>query len=444
MENAGEFMKTPICDFIDNYIKGDFTRLHMPGHKGNGGLGFEAWDITEVSGADSLYEAAGVIAESEGNATEIFESGATFYSAEGSSQVIKAMLYLLAIGKEKPLVLAARNVHKAFIYGCALNDIAVEWMYSEIFDSLCSCVFLPDQLEEKLKSMSKLPDAVYITAPDYLGNMPDIKGMADICGAYKIPLIVDNAHGAYLKFLPHSLHPLDLGAAMCCDSAHKTLPVLTGGAYLQISKKYKKEYSEKAKNALALFGSTSPSYLIMASLDSCNSYLTESYPEALREVTERIKILKSKLALLGYDVLETDPLKITLKNINGKRLAEFLHDNKTECEYADGNYIVMMFTPENTPADFDKLRKTLTANSPQRVQAVKMRFPVPQRVLSVRQAFFAPSEVVSVDNAVGRICGVPLVTCPPAVPVVMSGEVIDDEMLPIFKYYGIDKISVLK
>ena len=437
-------MKTPICDFIDNYIKTDFTRLHMPGHKGSGSLGCEPWDITEVMGADALYEAQGIIAESEASATKVFASGGTFYSTEGSSQVIKAMLHLISIGKEKPLILAARNVHKAFLYGCALNDIVVEWLYSEITDSLCSCQFLPEQLAEKLSSMHKLPDAVYITTPDYLGNMLDVKGMAEICKSYNIPLIVDNAHGAYLKFLDKSLHPLDLGAAMCCDSAHKTLPVLTGGAYLQIGKNAPSDYLNNAKNALALFGSTSPSYLIMSSLDNCNPYLAGDYKKALQETICKIQKLKAELQGIGYDVLDSDPLKLTLKNLDGQKLAEFLNTNQIECEYADNNYLVLMFTPNNSQKDFDCLLKALEEYKPEKVNAVSMDFPVAKSKLSVRQAFFAPREIVSVKDAVGRICSVPMVSCPPAVPIVMSGEVISPEMLPIFDYYGIEKIAVIK
>ena len=121
-------MKTPIADFLREYAASDTSRMHMPGHKGKGSLGCERFDITEVAGADALYEAEGIIAQSEANATELFDSGRTVYSTEGSSQCIRAMLYLALNHRKKgssPTILAARNVHKAFVYAAALLDFDV-------------------------------------------------------------------------------------------------------------------------------------------------------------------------------------------------------------------------------------------------------------------------------------------------------------------------------
>lgn len=436
-------MKTPICDFVDNYIESDFVRLHMPGHKGAGG-GCEPWDITEICGADALYEAEGIIAESEANATQVFCSGASFYSTEGSSQVIKAMLYLIAMNEEKPLILAARNVHKAFVYGCALNDIAVEWLYPAVADSLCSCWFTAEDLRNRLNSLSQKPSAVYLTSPDYLGNLLDIKGMAAVCREYDIPLLVDNAHGAYLKFLPESLHPLDLGAAMCCDSAHKTLPVLTGGAYLQIGADYKAKFAPAAKQALSLFGSTSPSYLILQSLDKCNQYLAENCCKELAECIDNLNSLKARLRSVGYEILDSDPLKLTLKNIDGRQAAEILRSHKIECEFADRNYLVLMFTPQNSKVDYEKVAAALANVKPSTGVFENFSLPPAKQVMSIRRAVFSPWQVVPVENAVGRVCSVPLVTCPPAVPIVMSGEEITADMLPILKFYGITEVAVIK
>ena len=125
-------MNTPICDFVKRYAEGDSIKLHMPGHKGKSFLGIESFDITEIDGADSLYEANGIIAESERNASELFGCR-TYYSTEGSSQCIKAMMYLLYLYAksrgEKPYILAGRNTHKAFHSAAALLDIEVDWIY---------------------------------------------------------------------------------------------------------------------------------------------------------------------------------------------------------------------------------------------------------------------------------------------------------------------------
>ena len=233
---------TPIADFVRDYAASDTSRLHMPGHKGRGPLGCEGLDITEIAGADELYEAEGIIARSEANTARLFGSAGSWYGTEGSSQCIRAMVFLALQaapkGSQRPVLLAARNAHKALLYAAALLDIDVEWLWPpEGPDaSLCACPVSPAALTaalDKLEQAGRRPFGVYLTSPDYLGGVQDIAALAPVCHGRGIPLLVDNAHGAYLRFLPGgSRHPLDLGADLCCDSAHKTLPVLTGGAYL--------------------------------------------------------------------------------------------------------------------------------------------------------------------------------------------------------------------
>ncbi|MEG1684064.1 MAG: amino acid decarboxylase, partial [Oscillospiraceae bacterium] len=281
-------METPIADFVNAYLQSGVSRLHMPGHKGCGPLGCERLDITEIAGADELYQAEGIIARSEHNAATLFGTAATFYSTEGSSQCIRAMLYLALLhapsGGERPVIVAARNAHQSFVLAAALLDLEIVWLWAEELDvSLCRCNVSPEQLERALKRLPRPPVAVYITAPDYLGSTPDIAALAETAHRFGTPLLVDNAHGAYLKFLPHSTHPMDLGADLCCDSAHKTLPVLTGGAYLHVSHRAPADFIENGKRALALFGSTSPSYLILQSLDLVNRRLAEDYPNCLAD-----------------------------------------------------------------------------------------------------------------------------------------------------------------
>lgn len=132
----------------------------------------------------------------------------------------------------------------------------MEWLFPEGAKSLCACPITAEQVAEGLKKSSAF--AVYITAPDYLGGSPDIKGIAAACRAAGVPLLVDNAHGAYLKFLHPSKHPLDLGAAMSCDSAHKTLPVLTGGAYLHLSEEWAERVGRQAKKPWSCLARQAP------------------------------------------------------------------------------------------------------------------------------------------------------------------------------------------
>ena len=455
-QERNDGMNTPICDFVDAYRKRDMSRLHMPGHKGVSFLGCEEMDLTEISGADALYEAEGIIAESEANATRLFGFGRTLYSTEGSSQCIRAMLFLAlqesGERRGRPFVLAGRNAHKGFLYSCALLDLDVIWLLPTEGErgSLCTCPITAAQVAEQLRACEERPIAVYLTAPDYLGYSPDLAAIAAVCKAWEVPLLVDNAHGAYLKFLQPSRHPIDLGAAMSCDSAHKTLPVLTGGAYLQLSPAWEKRCGKNAKQAMELFGSTSPSYLTLASLDRCNAYLAEGYPSALAKTVHRVAEMKEKLSQAGWRCMEGDPLKLTVftgeRGYRGEEAAEILRKAEIECEFADQDAVVLMVTPENAERDLQRAERVFQGLPPKEppVTAAVLPRKHPKQRCSIREAIFCRWERISVREAVGRICASPCVSCPPAIPIAASGEEITSEMIELFCAYGIETVQVVK
>ena len=441
-------MKTPICDFVKNYIEKDGLRLHMPGHKGSSFLGAEIMDITEIQGADSLYEASGIIKESEQNASEIFGCH-TFYSAEGSSLSIKAMLYLAVTlgrkGEEKPVVYAGRNAHKAFLSAAALIDFEVEWIFGS--ENYLSCNIIPEELDVKLNSAKVKPVAVYVTTPDYLGNLQDIREISKVCKKHGVLLLVDNAHGAYLKLLEKSMHPIDLGADMCTDSAHKTLPVLTGGGYLHISKSLDTRYKEQAKNAMLLFGSTSPSYLILQSLDMANKYMEEC-KECFGAFVRKVESLKDNLKNSGFEILGNEPLKVTISTkpygYTGAEFAEILRGKNIECEFADPDFVVLMLTPqlENKFSEIEKELKSI----PERQEVLKKMPQIlkPEKVLGIREAMFSDKEKCTLEDSLGRVLAEGVLSCPPAVAPVVCGERIDQSAIECFKYYGTENLWVVK
>ena len=472
-------MTTPIVDFVRRYAQSGTSRLHMPGHKGQSLLGFEPWDITEIKGADELYEAEGIIAQSEANATRLFGTAHTYYSTEGSSQCIRAMLFLALqaapqTGK-RPVLLAARNAHKALLYAAALLDFDVEWLWPAPEDSgaLCSCPVPAAKLADALHALAqqdRKPFGVYVTSPDYLGGVQDIAALAAVCRAQDVPLLVDNAHGAYLRFLPENRHPIALGAAMCCDSGHKTLPVVTGGAYLHLGKNAPIQDEAAVRNALALFGSTSPSYLILQSLDQCNAVLAGDYRARLAGCCAALEALRKALnetaaahgavlplALPGNPP-DREPLKLTLDaaalGCSGQALAEVLRQHGIECEYADPRYLVLMFTPENPPRDGKRLlsaMRELSAALPDelpQLEALQGEFAALEQQLhtccSIRQAVFAPQERLPVAQAEGRVCAMPTVSCPPAIPIAVSGEVITPAAVRLMQRYHVTEVSVLR
>jgi len=443
-------MDTPIYDFVRAYADSGVSRMHMPGHKGMGPLGCEPYDITEVSGAGSLYEAEGIIAQSEANATALFGTGRTLYSTEGSSQCLRAMLHLALLHRRpgtSRTIVAARNVHKVFVYAAALLDFDVVWLRPEDQSSLCSCPITAEGLKRTLSSLPQPPAAVYVTSPDYLGGMADIAALSRVCVEHGAYLLVDNAHGAYLRFLKPSQHPMDLGADFCCDSAHKTLPVLTGGAYLHMAKRLPESVLVDGKGALALFGSTSPSYLILSSLDRCNALLDSDYPEQLRSTVTRLGLLRHRLSDAGWQVEKSDPLRITIcapKEITGHDLADRLRDHGIECEFSDPEHLVFMLTPFNKTADLEQLAAALGENQSPTTGITPIPVPPAPRRCSIRQAIFSSHETIPVQQALGRICGAPSVSCPPAIPVVVSGEEISAEAIACFLHYHITSVDVIK
>ena len=441
-------MKTPIVSFLKSYQEKSPVRMHMPGHKGAGILGFEGMDLTEIYGADELFAAEGIIKESEQNASSLFGCP-TYYSTQGSTLCIQTMCTILcqdakSKGK-KPKILAGRNAHRSFIHAAALLDFDIEWLYGN--SDYLSCKINAKDLEKKI--VENNPTAVYLTNPDYLGNLLDIKALASICKKYNVLLAIDNAHGAYLRFLKDSLHPIDLGADLCCDSAHKTLPVLTGGAYLHLSDSLNQVWKNDVKHFMEYFSSTSPSYLIMASLDATNDVLDTTFKKSLSECIQRVDGLKNALIQHGYTILSGEPMKITISTkefgYTGNEIANLLMECDIYPEFYDSDYIVLMPSPYNTKNDLKRLetclcgieRKPILINKPPKLEQAK-------KAMNVRQALFAPSMTLDVSKSLGQVCSSVTVSCPPAILPVIPGEVISESSIEVMKYYGIETVRVVK
>ena len=443
-------MNTPIYDFAESYVKSETVRAHMPGHKGrsHAGCGFGTafpYDITEIKGADSLYEASGVIAESERNAASLFGTAATFYSAGGSTLCIQAIL--TAVCGQGRSFICGRNAHRSVINSCVLLDLEPCWLYPDYEDgSVVSGKITAASAERAIERYrDKAPACVFITSPDYLGRLAPVAEIAEVCHKNGLPLLVDNAHGTYLAFLEDSLHPIALGADMCCDSAHKTLPALTGGAYLHVRDE---RFVPEIKRDMALFGSTSPSYLIMESLDLCNKYLAEDFRTELAETVKLVSEFKERFAHLA--VPDTEPLKVSFYSypcgLRGYELAEQLRGNGVEVEYADETHAVLMFSASSTAEDFSKAAHAAERLMCPRILLRPPQFAVPEaeRAMSPREAFFAARETVPVENAAGRIAAESVAVCPPCIPIAAPGEVIDENIIKILKIYSIFHVNVVQ
>lgn len=436
-------MDTPIYDFLRNYNDSGMLRCHMPGHKGRGDKLSFGLDITEIHGADSLFESDGIISRSEQNMARLYDSAATVYSAGGSTLCIQTMLAIMK--SEWRTVIAVRNVHRAFLNAAALLDLDVRWLMPDYRNGILSGDIELADVEKMLRST---PNAcLYVTSPDYTGHTADIAALAEICRKYGAPLLVDNAHGAHMRFFEESRHPINLGADMCCDSAHKMLPALTGAAMLHASGE---RYGALLKQYMSLFGSTSPSYLIMASLDLCCRYADE---EIRRDIADNLRYIAEFCSRFGgLSFMEGEPFHITINaaesGFDGDELARMLRRNGAECEYSDPWTVILLMSPMNREEDYERLANSLEAamSAAERRTRILPEFrPVlPSRAMSIRDAVFSPSETIPVESAEGRVCAAVKVPCPPAIPIAASGEIIDRNCINIFKTYGISDVNVVK
>lgn len=444
---------TPLKRALDEYIRQDYARLHMPGHKGTSISPFGelmAYDVTEVEGTDSLFEDDGPLKELEEIFTRLYGTKGTVMSAGGSTLCIQAMLRMVA--KKEGRILAGRNIHAAAVNAMALLGLEPVWVYpnrkqeerliGEISPDEIRSVLEKEKQEGTLDSLC----AIYVTSPDYFGIMSDIRSIAQIAHEYGLPLLVDNAHGAHLHFLKEEYHPMQLGADLCCDSLHKTMPALTGAALLHTSDA---KYCPQMKGAMTVFGSTSPNYLIMLSMDSTAAFLMQDGAERIQQTVTRCEELRQKAREKGFVLPQhCDPMRLTLPlagtGWDAQTFRKLLRKYKIMEEYLSDSGCVLLFSPFNREEDFKRtealLDEVLIQNQP------FTAFPIvpSEKVMSLREAFLSPKESVPVEKAEGRIAAQVKITCPPGIPLVMPGERLHKEIIKILKNSGIFVIDVVK
>ncbi|MDQ5983170.1 MAG: Arginine decarboxylase [Eubacteriales bacterium SKADARSKE-1] len=439
---------TPLYDALKMHRSLDYSSFHTPGHKGINIIPPDllALDYTELPDTDSLFDAAGPILKAEQNAAEVFGAKKTLFSAGGCTLCIQTMLRLaLPFGGK---IICSRMIHKNAINAMALLDIEPVWVVPK---KNIKTGFLdpidPQEIKESLKDNIDTK-AVYITSPDYYGVISDIKELSNVCREYNIPLLVDNAHGAHLGFVNENLHPLKLGAAMTADSAHKTLPVLTGGAFLHIADE---KYIPLAKSSMALFGSTSPSYPIMASLDMCCGWLKingkKEFSDLLKKVEKIKKLAEQKGILTPSGTVDPTRISLNTKSIGltGNDCAKYFRSLGIEPEFSDDDFIVLITTPFNTDEDFLKLYNAilkLPINQP--LKQAPFCFDLPNVKVSLKKALFSSFEKVNTKDAINKICAETLCVCPPGIPILIPGEIINEKAIKLLLGYGIFTLNVLK
>lgn len=393
-------------------------------------IGYKAYsaDFSEVDGLDNLKHPEGCVQKSQQKAAKIYGTKNTFFLTQGSSSGIIAAI--LSCVKEGEKILVARNAHESVFNALVLSGAKPIWFlpeYDKEFDTNKGITLA--QIE---KEYEKNPDikALFITSPTYEGMVSEVKEIAEFCHKKGIVFIVDEAHGALFPFsekLPPSA--ISLGADLVVHSLHKTAPALTGSALLHIGKNSKIEAEIVQKN-LNLITSTSPSWLIIASIEGAIEFLnTKKSEKEIDELLENIQKLKfkhSNFKFLKND--DTTKLFIAKEGISGAELSEFLDENDVEDELVTSSGVLCLCGIGTTKKKLKKLSNVLKKFHSKNLPAQCEEFSpeLPKMIYSPKEAFNKEFEVVKKDAAAGRVIAENITPYPPCIPVIMAGEVIEE------------------
>lgn len=401
----------PIYNALVQYALNTESRFHMPGHGGRGDMGFlsevSKYDVTELSETDNLSCPETVILEAERLASQKFSSGFTLFSCGGATLCIQAALYAalkIRPVSEKSRLYCHRRVHKSVINAFFILGVDPVWIDSIEKADTTDCGIL-----------------VY-THTDYYGSIADTETVKRL-SQKGIITVADNSHGSHLAFMNGGrLHPVRLGVDFTVDSLHKTLPVLTGGACLHVKNA---DHAHICREGMALMGSTSPNYLIMASIDRA---VAQADGDVLEKTAEAVMELKKRLPQYFSYTLEgeCDPLRIVLRCENPCELYEILYKNSVKCEFYDGSGVVLIPPYATETKDFDLLEKVLSQYDPGVFTPQKIpSYPIPLHKTDIRSAVLSKRTSVPIEQSEGKISAGEYSLYPPGIPLIVPGEVFD-------------------
>ncbi|MFB0919170.1 MAG: aminotransferase class I/II-fold pyridoxal phosphate-dependent enzyme [Clostridiaceae bacterium] len=451
--------ETPLFDALMEYVNRDTIPFHVPGHKKGVGVDsqFKKFigenpfkiDVTVFNLVDSLHHPTGPIKEAQALAADAYGADATFFSIHGTSGAIQAMI--MSVVGEGDTIIVPRNIHKSVTAGIILSGAIPVYMQPELDKTLgIANGVLPETVEKTLRE-NPHAKAVLIINPTYYGVSTDLKSIADIVHSYDIPLIVDEAHGPHLKFsdrLPMSA--MEAGADLCSQSTHKIIGAMTQGSLLHVRTKYVD--IERVQAIMNLLQTTSPSYILMASLDTARRQIALEGEELLEyainlaeETRDRINKIPGfycygKELLGNPGVYAIDPTKIciTCRNlgITGFDL-DMILSNKyhIQMELSDLYNVLAVGSFGDTRENMDKLIEALTEISSEYMNKEKRKSDfldipdIPKQVLIPREAFNGQKTSVPLDDSVGQVSGEFLMAYPPGIPILCPGEVITEEIV---------------
>ncbi len=450
-------METPIYSSLQQYINKDIYPFHMPGHKQGRGLNMQnifKLDITEINEFDNLHNAEGIILESQKLTAKLFGAEETFFLINGSTSGIIASILASCNPNDKLLV--ARNCHRSVYSGMIFTGVTPIYISPEIIKPYgINGGIKPEDIHKNMKDVK----AVIITSPTYEGFCSDIKIIADIVHSYNAILIVDEAHGAHFKFnnsFPQTA--LEQGADIVIQSLHKTLPSLTQTALLHIQGN--RVDRDKLKQMLSMVQSSSPSYILMSSIDLCKSQISsenfDNFVDRLNkfrkelEPTKSLKLLDKELENT-YGIKQIDISKLVIycctNSLTGFELDKLLYEKyKLQIEMSQFNYIVALTSIADTDG-FEQLLYAINSLD-ENLDYSKPQFEFKTNIepivsITPREAIFKSKISVPLHKSIEKISGEFVIPYPPGIPILAPGELITEEIVNLIIYYQKNNISIL-
>lgn len=442
-------MKRPLSNKIDE-VKNKIS-FGMPGHKGKEFFDLDIKrDLTEIYGTDNLLNPSGVIDDLHKEISKLFGSKESFITTNGSTGALHIAMAMATRPGDK--VLIQRNTHKSIYNGLLLNDLDPIYL-NTIYDKGRAMYFGIDLEELKEKIEANNIAACVLVSPNYFGGILRLREIIEFLHEKDIPVIVDEAHGAHLYFSDLKKYSaLDAGADLVINSTHKMIPSLTQAALIHRgTDRFSHEDLLKYVN---IYNTTSPSYLVMLSIEAGLDYMDR---EGRSELVKRCKEIEDLKKAINYDldlshdsIIANDPMKFLfrLPGMTGEEVVEdFILNKDIRLEMGDLYYALGIISPINTSWEIERLKEAiLSYGDGAYKKIIPQEFPIPEKKLLPREAFLSHGERISYKDAKGKISKEIIGAYPPGVPLVSFGEVISEEIInkiDEFLEEGIEVIGLL-
>lgn len=449
-------MAMPLVEAMLQYKYEDVYPLHTPGHKGGRGMerllrqelgGSAAMDVSLMSELDDIHEPVSYIKEAQALAAEVYGSDACFWAVNGTSQAIHAMLMTALEPGDK--LLLPRNAHRSVAGGLILGGLKAVYLQPEFNEEFGLQMQVAPQAVERALAKDKDIKAVLLTTPNYYGVAARTKEIAELCHAHGAVLLVDEAHGPHLGFsdlLPPSA--LQSGADACAQSTHKILGAMTQCSMLHVQGA--RLSLQRAADVMSVLTTTSPNYLMMASLDAARAQVQACG----RQMAENAVMAARKLRRLcaGYDglrVLEEadccglrlDSTKVAVNfadwGYTGVEAGDALRRAGVAVELVDAQNVLFLVTYADTTADYDAallridgvLRRMERHKRLPLAGAAAQAVPETAAVMELRRVFYSAKQAVPLAQAAGRVCGEQVSFYPPGIPALLPGETVTPEII---------------